>query len=211
MEKTDTREFTRRDWMRAGGIIAVIIVIAGGIIYWQSNARQVSIDTALVSAPQIDLAPSTAGVLEAVYVQVGDTVNANTTVARVGNQLLNTKVSGIIIAINNKVGAQVSPGTSVVSMIDPTQLRLVGKIDEDKGLDRIQVGDPVVFTVDAFGNKKYSAVIDEVSPTSEQTGIVFNISDTRAEQQFDVKARFDTHLYPELKNGMSARMKVYVQ
>ena len=78
-------------------------------------------------------------------------------------------------------------------------------------LDRLQVGDPVTFTVDAFGSKQFSAVVDEISPTSQQSQVVFNISDQRAEQQFDVKARFDTTANPELKNGMSARMWIYTQ
>ncbi len=211
MEATTKTNHTRRDWIRAGIISAIIIAVAGGLIYWQQTSRQVYIDTASIEAPEIDLAPSSAGVLQEIYVQVGDEVNANTPVAQVGNELITTQVAGDIISINDKVGAQVSPGQSVVSMIDPTQLRVVGKIDEDKGLSRIAVGEPVTFTVDAFGSKQYSGVIDEVSPTSAQSGIVLKISDTRTAQQFDVKARFDTNLYPELKNGMSARMWVYTQ
>lgn len=89
--------------------------------------------------------------------------------------------------------------------------RDIGEIDENKGLSRINVGDPVYFTVDAFGGKKFVGVVDEVSPTSNQSGVVFNISDQRAVQQFNIKARFDTTEYPELRNGMSARMYVYVK
>ena len=96
-------------------------------------------------------------------------------------------------------------------MIDPTQLRVVGQVQENEGLSKIQVGDPVTFTVDAFGSQTFSGVVDEVSPTSEESQIVFNISDQREEQNFDVKARFDTTAYPQLKNGMSARMWIYTQ
>jgi multidrug efflux pump subunit AcrA (membrane-fusion protein) len=87
----------------------------------------------------------------------------------------------------------------------------VGEIDENKGLDLIKVGDPVTFTVDAFGGQKFSAVVDEISPTSNQSGIVFNISNSRETQQFDIKARFDTTTYTQLKNGMSARMWIYLK
>lgn len=190
-------------------MIAVIVLVAGGIAYWVITSARVYIDTATVEAPLIELAPSQAGVLQSVSVQPGDEVPAHTVVAQVGNELVKSKIAGTIVAVQEKAGAEITPGESVVSMIDPSQLRVVGKIDEDKGLSRIQVGDPVVFTVDAFGGKEYSGVIDEVSPTSEATQIVFNISDTRQEQQFDVKARFDVNAYPELKNGMSARLWVY--
>jgi multidrug resistance efflux pump len=198
-------------WIMTGIIVALIAALAGGFIYWQIISKRVYVDAASIVAPEIDLSPSQAGILEGVYVNEGDAVNANQTVARVGDDLIQTKVAGIIVSVPDTVGAQVNPGTPVVTMIDPTQLRVVGQVDENKGLDRIQVGDPVTFTVDAFGSKQFSAVVDEISPTSQQSQVVFNISDQRQEQQFDVKARFDTTAYAQLKNGMSARMWIYVQ
>ncbi len=202
---------TRALWIRTGVIVLIIAAIAAGLVYWQIISKRVYVDTASIVAPEIDLAPSQAGTLENVYVKEGDEVNAYQTVAQVGNQLIQTTVAGIVISVPDTVGAQVAAGTPVVTMIDPTQLRVDGLVGEDKGLSRIQVGDPVTFTVDAFGSKQFSGVVDEISPTSQQSQIVFNISDQREEQQFDVKVRFDTTAYPELKNGMSAKMWIYVQ
>jgi multidrug resistance efflux pump len=96
-------------------------------------------------------------------------------------------------------------------MIDPTQLRVVGTIDEDKGLSEIHVGQLGTFTADAFGSKQYQGVVDEVDPSANQQDVVFNISDSREEQQFDVKVRFDTGQYPELKNGMSAKLTIFTK
>jgi multidrug resistance efflux pump len=206
-----TRSHGRRVWIQTGALVLLIAAAAGGLIYWQVLSKRVYIDTASIEAPEIDLSPSQPGILEDVYVNEGDRVNANQTVARVGDQLIQSKVAGVIVSVPDTVGAQVNANAPVVTMIDPTQLRVVGALDENKGLSRVQVGDTVVFTVDAFGGKQYSAVIDEISPTSQQSQIVFNISDQREEKQFDVKGRFDTSSYPELKNGMSARMWVYVQ
>lgn len=211
MTESTHKSKTRATWIKTGVGVVAILAIAGVFIYWHLYANRVYVDASSISAPQIDLSASQPGTLEQIYVQVGDVVNPNTTVARVGNELVNTKVGGIIISTSQKIGNQVNPNEAVVSMIDPSTLRVVGKVDEDKGLKNIQVGDSVTFTVDAFGGKQYSAVIDEISPTSEQSGIVFNISDKRAVQQFDVKARFDTTQYPELKNGMSARMWIFGQ
>ncbi len=201
----------KQQWIITGAAVLLIATLAAGIIYVFDIQKRVYVDSSMISAPQIDLSPSVSGVLEDIYVQPGDSVEANQTVARVGNDLIQSKVAGIIISIDQKAGAQITPGQAVVSMIDPTLLRVIGKVDEDKGLSKIIVGDNVLFTVDAFGGKVYSGVIDEVSPTSEQSGIVFNISDQRAVQQFDVKARFNTSVYPELKNGMSARMWIYTE
>lgn len=209
-ETTHTRK-PRSTWIKTGLAVLLIIAVAGFFIYKQVYANRVYVESSSISAPQIDLSASQPGTLEQIYVQVGDIVNPNTTVARVGNELVNTKVGGIIISTSQKIGTQVNPNEPVVSMIDPGTLRVVGKVDEDKGLKNIQIGDSVTFTVDAFGGKQYSGIIDEISPTSAQSGVVFNISDKRAVQQFNVKARFDTTLYPELKNGMSARMWIFGQ
>lgn len=196
-------------WIRTGLIVSLIAMTAAGFIYWRVTTSRVYVDSASIEAPLIDLSPSQAGTLEDVYVQVGDSVPQNATVARVGNELIKSKVAGIIVSVPDTIGAGTKPGEPVITMIDPTQLRVVGKVDENKGLDRLKVGDTVVFTVDTFGSKQYSAVVDEISPTSEQSGIVFNISDQREVKQFEVKARFDANVYSELKNGMSARMWVY--
>lgn len=205
------KKTSRSTWARTIAVAIVLVAGAGGFAYWQVQAQRVYVDTASVQAPEIALAPSQPGVLQEVFVQEGDQVAANAAVARVGNEIIKSKVAGVIVSVPETIGAQISPNQAVVTMIDPTQLRIVGELDENKGLDRVHVGDPITFTVDAFGSKKYSGVIDEVSPTSQQSEVVFNISDQREEKQFDVKARFDISAYPELKNGMSARMWIYSQ
>lgn len=204
-----TTTHSKKTWIITGIVSLGIAAVAAGVIYWLMNAHSVYIDTASIKADVINLAPAAPGTLESVYVNEGDQVPANYTVARVGDQLIQTKVAGIITSVPNTVGAQVGAGQTVVAMIDPTQLRVVGELDENKGLDRVRVGDPVTFTVDAFGGKQYAGVVDEVAPTANSAGVVFNISNQRATQQFDIQARFDTNAYPELKNGMSARMWVY--
>ena len=201
----------RSVWIFTGIIVILIVTVAGILIYNFLEHARVYVDSASIEAPLISLAPQSAGVLQQVFVNEGDEVPANTPVAQVGNELVKTTSAGIIVQLPDQIGAQVAPGEAIAQMIDPLELRVVGKVDEDKGLSRIAVGDAVSFTVDAFGGKKYSAIVDEVSPTSAQSGIVFNISDQREVQQLDVKARFDTTAYSELKNGMSARMWIYTQ
>lgn len=195
-----------------GGFV-IVGAIAGGVYFYVSG-KTVYIDQSLISAPLINLSPVNSGVLEQVMVNVGDTVAANTPVARVGDEIVKTKTAGQIVSVNNNVGQYINVLTgqgTVATMVDPTQLRVVGNLDENKGLSSIQVGDPATFTVDAFGGKTYQGVVDEISPTSNQSDVVFNISDQRATNQFAIKVRFDPTLYPELKNGMSARIWVYKQ
>jgi multidrug resistance efflux pump len=210
-QHTQANEKKQSIYVTASLIALIIVAAVGGIAYLWSTWNIVSIDTATITAPSILLSPTTSGTLQALYVKPGDTVTANEPVALVGNEVVKTKIAGEVISTQDTIGMLVSPGQAVVTMIDPTALRVDGRLDEDKGLSRIHEGDKIVFTADAFGGTQYSGIVDEVSPTSHQSDIVFNISSAREEQQFDIKARFNTALYPELKNGMSARMWVIVQ
>ncbi len=197
--------------------VIVGLVVVGGIgagLYWYVSSKTVYIDLSQISAPLINLSPANSGVLEAVYVNDGDMVAVNTPVALLGDEIVEAKVAGEIVSVDNNVGEYVNVLTgqgTVATMIDPTQLRVVGNLDENKGLSDVQIGDSATFTVDAFGSKVYKGVVDEVSPTSNQSDVVFNISDQRPTNQFEVKVRFDPTLYPELKNGMSAKIWVYKQ
>lgn len=199
-----------RNLLLAGA--GIVLVLGGGIAgftYWRVSSQTVYVENSLISAPLVSLSPVSAGVLKALYVQVGDTVTPLEPVALVGDNLVKTRTGGTIVSVQNDIGSVFAAGESVAQMVDPSTLRVVGEVDENKGLSRIRVGDAVVFTVDAFGSEQFKGVVDEISPTSNQSGVVFNISNERQVQKFDVKVRFDTSRYPELKNGMSARMWIY--
>jgi len=189
-------------------LIVVLLTIAGILIYTNISSR-ISIDSSQIYAPTISLAPSIPGVLERIYVSVGDSVGKGKTVALVGDRPLNTLTGGIITSVQNTPGQMVSSATPIIEMIDPSELRVVGHIDEDKGLAEIRVGQKVKFTVDAFGSKEYDGVVESIGAAARQQDIVFSISDKRQVSQFDIVVKFDVNKYPELKNGMSAKMKVY--
>jgi multidrug resistance efflux pump len=194
--------------------ILVIVGVGGGGIYFYVASKTIYIDDSTITAPLINLSPVNSGILQAVYVNPGDEVTANEPVALVGTDVVKSTAAGEIVSTNTNIGQYVNVvtgGGTVATMIDPTQLRVVGNLDENKGLSDVQVGDQATFTVDAFGGKTYKGVVDEVSPTSEQSDVVFNISDQRPTNEFAVYVRFDPSMYPELKNGMSARIWVYKQ
>lgn len=207
-EKTLVR-MLRNVWIVTGLAVLVIVGGAGSIAYWKITSTRIAVDTAEISAPEIDLAPQNPGVLNALFVHEGDEVPADTAVAQVGNELVKTKVGGVVISIKDNIGKLFNRGETVAIMIDPQALRVEASIQEDKGLSEIHVGQRAVFTVDAFGSKEYGGVVDEISPTSKQSGVIFNISDKRAIKEFIIKIRFDQNLYPELKNGMSAKIWIY--
>ncbi len=196
------------------GLAVVALGAIGGGVYWYVSSQSVYIDQSVIQAPLIALSPVNSGVLEAVFVKEGDLVAADTPVARVGDEIVKAKTAGQIVSVNTNIGSFINTLTgqgTIASMVDPTQLRVVGHLEENKGLADIKVGDPASFTVDAFGSKQYQGIVDEVSPTSRQSDVVFNISDQRPTNEFDIKVRFDPAKYPELKNGMSARIWVFTE
>jgi multidrug resistance efflux pump len=190
--------------------IAVIILAgAGGLVYWNIVSSKVYIENSNVSAPVINLSPMVGGILQEVFVNAGDNVQTATPIARVGNELIKAPSSGQILSVSTNIGASFGPNQAVATMINPDDLRVVGQVQEDKGLKDIKIGQTAIFTVDAFGSRQYSGIVDQINPTSNSGDIVFSISNARQENDFDVKVRFDVSAYSELKNGMSAKLWIY--
>ena len=196
-----------REWF----ISAIVIIGCVLGVYFYVSSKYVYIDKSVIEAPTINLVPSNSDVLQEIFVKEGDSVTADEPIARVGNQIVKAKVNGLIVSVNQNIGQfenALTGQASVATMIDPTQLRVVGHLDEDKGLAVIAVGDVAKFTVDTFGSKEYYGVVDEISQTSEAS-VANNIFNQRPTDQFNVYVRFDPVKYPELKSGMSARIWVY--
>ena len=198
-----------KPWVQSVTGIAVILVVLVVFIFWRILGNQIKIDNSYISAPLINLSSTTPGILDEIYVDVGEKIDANTKVAKVGNETIMSKIGGVVVSVNHQEGQFFSSGSPVVSMVNISEERVVGKIDENKGLSDVKVGQVAIFTVDTFGSKKFMGIVDEISPISDQSSVVFSISDKREVKQFDIKIRFNTNLYPELKQGMSAKITIY--
>jgi multidrug resistance efflux pump len=199
-------------WFR--GVLVALLVLAAiaGILYWEDLQSKVYVENAQITAPVISINPTTPGVINEVYVAVGDVVRKDQVLARVGDEVLLAKTRGVVTGVENNPGQLVTPGLdprAVISMIDTRQLRVTGQVQEDKGLKDIRPGQFVDFTVDAYPDNQYQGVVEKIAPAARVGDIVFSISDKRQEQDFDVTISYDITAYPELKNGMSAKMWIY--
>jgi multidrug resistance efflux pump len=196
-------------WFWKGLTILVILLAIGGILYWIDLESTIYIENAQITAPEISINPGTPGVIDEIYVSVGDTVRKDQILAKVGDEILHAKTHGVITSVENTPGHIANPLTDprpVISMIDPRQLRVTGRVQEDKGLKDIHPGQYVMFTVDAFPSLQYEGVVERVAPSAREGDIVFSISDKRQEREFDITVSYDVTAYPELKDGMSAKM-----
>ena len=195
-----------------GLIVLVIAGAAGGILYWNDLQSKVYVENSQITAPVISISPTSSGIINELYVSVGDHVRKDQTLAKIGDEVLVAKTDGIITGVENTPGHLVNPlmdTTPVITMIDTRELRVNGRVQEDKGLKDIAPGQRVEFTVDAFPSNRYQGIVEKIAPSSRVGDIVFSISDKRQEQEFDVKVIYDVNAYPELKNGMSAKMWIF--
>ncbi len=189
--------------------ILIILIAAAGYGFLAFKMGRVAIDNSLVADPISSIAPATPGILQETDVYENQLIQKGDPIAVVNGQTIYAQTNGLVIMANTQLGSIVSAQNPVAQIIDPSQMRIAGTIDENKGLSDIKVGQVVAFTVDALPGKTFWGYVDEVSPSSKQTQMSFSISSERPTQQFVVYARFDAAKYPQIKNGMSAKMTVY--
>lgn len=204
-------KFKNRAFLKRFLIGLVIVLLIIGYVIYQELVDRVSIEDSLIQAPVISISPSGTGKVQEIDVTEGQEVQKGDTLAVVGSETIRAYTDGLIIYAPNIIGSSVNPQTQLIEMIQPADLRVAGTIDENKGLNEIKVGQVVSFSVDAFPGKTFWGYVDEVSPTAKTSQLSFTISSERPTQQFVVYARFNSAEYPEIENGMSAKMTVYTR
>ncbi len=193
------------------GTFVILISAVGLYLFFQGTTGRIRIDNSLIQAPVITISPSTTGKVYEINVKEGQMVQTGDILAIVGSQTIRADTEGLIIAASDITGSMAGPQTALIQMIRPVNLRVVGTIDEDKGLTAIHVGQVVSFTIDALPGKTFWGYIDQISPSANTQTFSFSTSTERVTQQFTVYAKFNTTAYPAIKNGMSAKMTVYTK
>lgn len=192
-------------------VILVAVLVIGGYVYYEKNRDRIFIDTSIVSAQVITIAPVVPEKLIEQDAYEGERIKKGDMIAATDSQTLFAETDGLIILANNQIGGIVSAQNPIAQIIDLSDMRIAGTLDENKGLDQVKTGQVVSFTVDALPGREFFGYVDEISPSAKQTQLAFSISSERPTQQFVVYARFDANKYPEIRNGMSAKMTVYTK
>ncbi|OGI37551.1 MAG: hypothetical protein A2612_05465 [Candidatus Moranbacteria bacterium RIFOXYD1_FULL_44_12] len=206
---SENEKFSNRQLLIVAAAVLFLAGIIVAVLYLRVSASRVYDEDAEVSAPEIILSAPNPGILREIFVQEGQIVPKNFVVAKVGEELVKTKEEGLVIFAAKEIGKIANPSDPVVTMINPANLRVVARVEENKGLTRIKVGQRVVFTVDAFESKEYQGIVDEIGASSRESALTFDISSQRPTKEFNVQIRFNLSQYPELKNGMSAKVWIY--
>ncbi|HUD45145.1 MAG TPA: efflux RND transporter periplasmic adaptor subunit [Patescibacteria group bacterium] len=209
MSKLFSRLFKDPKTRRIVISIFLAIILVAAYLFYNLNVNRVFIDNSLMQAPIISVSPDQPSKLTEIDVYEGETIKKGDQLAVTSTQTLRADTDGLIVMANTQIGSIVSSANPVVQLIQQPDLRVAGTLDENKGLNNVRVGQVVSFTVDALPGQTFWGYVDEIGPTAKQSQIAFSISTERPTQQFVIYARFNSAAYPQIKNGMSAKMTVY--
>jgi multidrug resistance efflux pump len=219
--------------------ILVVVVALGaffGYRYYYNSTHYVWTDNAQVAGSIIPVGAQNAGEVTDVLADVGQSVQQGQVVARVAvpqtlgstasgapqvgysttqNQVVDVTapVSGIVAARNVDPGSTVTPGQSIVSIIDPSQLYVVANVNETD-VDKIKVGDAVDVTVDSLG-VTLPGRVEAITPASASSFALIPQPNTsgnfsKVVQVVPVKISVDYGGYPLVVGG-SVETNIHIQ
>lgn len=203
------------------GVVALIALIVGVNAYLNS-LLYVSTDNAQVTGTPVPVGSLNAGRVEAITVQVGSIVKKGDVLARVvlPAQVESASVregiaapfDGTVIAIPVGVGATVSPGQGIVTIVDPRTLYVNANIDETS-VRHVAIGQQVDVHLDAL-NQNVVGQVESVTPASAATFSLLPQNNssgtfTKVTQLVPVKIAIDVGEQPLLV-GTSAEVKIHV-
>lgn len=163
---------TRRVLLPAAAIVLVVVAVFGFNAY-REGQLYVSTDNAQLTGQPVQVGAMNAGRVESIAPSIGSAVHKGDVIAQValpsqtgmgqsgqakmgflglGDTRVDVQapVDGIVIAEPVAIGATVSPGQPILSIVDPTQLWVNANIEETN-IGRVRVGQPVTVHVDALG------------------------------------------------------------
>ncbi len=173
-------------------LLVVILLIAGfiGFNAWRDGETYVSTDNAQLSGQPVQVGSMNAGKVDSIAPNIGDAVRKGDVIASVAlpSQIgmgqngqpkmgflgagdthvdVQAPVDGIVIAEPVAVGATVSAGQPIVSIVDPSDLWVNANIEETN-VARVKIGQPVTVHVDAL-NAEVPGKVIAVTPATAAT------------------------------------------
>jgi membrane fusion protein (multidrug efflux system) len=112
---------------------------------------------------------STQAQAQAAYAQTGSTIAAvQTAQNHLDDTVIRSPIDGIVGAKDVEIGAAVSPGQSLMTLIPSQNLYVTANYKETQ-LGNVRVGQPAEFTVDAYKGTTFQGHVCAISPASQNT------------------------------------------
>ena len=127
---------------------------------------------------------------------------------RLEETTIHAPVTGTVLSVNVEVGSivasgitNVNGGTTLMTVADLSDLRVVGAIDEAQ-VGQVEVGQEVTVRVDAYPQRSFTGLVDRVSPLGVETSNIVT---------FDVEVVINDQAAHLLRSGMSADLEIVTQ
>jgi HlyD family secretion protein len=88
--------------------------------------------------------------------------------ARVDDTRLVSPITGLVLHKNMEVGETASPGSSILTLMDPLDVWLRAYVPETE-IGRLRVGQPASIMVDGFPGRRFEGAISEIASEAEFT------------------------------------------
>jgi membrane fusion protein, multidrug efflux system len=85
---------------------------------------------------------------------------------QLGNTRITAPFTGIVSARSVSVGDVVSPGTALVTVVDPSTMRLEASVPAD-ALTSVHLGAPVDFVVTGYPNRHFTGRVTRINPIAD--------------------------------------------
>jgi len=119
----------KKPWVHSLISFIVIFGLLIVFLFWQMESNTVFIENSNLEAPIINLAPSSAGVLNALYVKEGDTVKKGDPLIKIDDSVFPAPFDGTVTFLPYKIGEIVYPQSSALSLVDLRDRYLVVSLD----------------------------------------------------------------------------------
>ena len=127
--------------------------------------------------------------------------------AALEDHILKSPIDGVVINRNFEVGEVVSPGAAVFLLVNPDLLRVKTDLDETD-VGKVYVGQRVEVTTDAYKDRVYKGVVEEVSEDNRRKRIrTFDPLSWIDINSQEITVSLDS--FDGLKIGMSVEVRFY--
>jgi multidrug resistance efflux pump len=204
-------------------IVLVLLIIFGvGSYLLYNNYNYYSTDDALVTGNIVNIAPTAAGTLTSLDVQVGDPVSAGQSIGTVKTDTqpffvihLRAPFTGVIVQVPGVVGQTASTTAAVAQETDLKTVKVTAYVDES-AIKNISVGQAVDIHVDAYSGVDFTGHVNQIVsaaagqfsllPTSDNSSGNF----TKVSQRIAVNIHLDDSTGPQLLPGMSTVVTIHL-
>ncbi|HHW36350.1 MAG TPA: HlyD family secretion protein [Bacillales bacterium] len=168
---------------RKKSLILILTFIIGsgigiGFYYWYQSEHYVKTEDARFAGDLYKATPRMTGEISHVFVEEGELVQANQTLAEldtanldassINKAVVKAPVSGTVVKVYSKTEEWASPAQPVALVMDLNDLHVSANIEET-AIGKIKEGQEVIVSIDALGGKKLKGKVSKIGKATNST------------------------------------------